>query len=578
MGERMTLLATRAQKVAVAGACLALAVTACGGSGKSSSSSGPAGKKGGTLFLINDNDFDHIDPQRTYVGNALNVTERFLNRTLVTYRSVPGKSGSELVPDMATDLGRASDNNKTWKFTFKDGLKWQDGSTVTCADFKYGVSRGFAQDVITDGPTYAFSYLKLDLKPDGTPVYQGPYKAGSNGGFDDAVQCTDPKNIVFHLARSVGDFNYTVSLPEFAAVPKAKDTKAKYDNNVVSDGPYKIETYDRGKQLVLTRNKYWDPKTDTVRKAFPDKVVVKMGADPNVIDDQFINDTGDAKTGIQNSTQVQPQNLNRVLTNPALRKRAVNGYDGFSLYIAINQQKVKNLKVRQAIAYAVNLETFRGAFGGKEYGDYSTSFITPAVKSHKDFDVYGVKKNPKGDPAKAKQLLTEAGVKTPYPLRFDFRNRPATAKAAAAVQEALQRNGNFKVTLNPVPTTGYYATIGHHKTAGDIINSGWGPDWPNGSSVVQPLFNGPLASVDGSSNYSVFSDPTVDAMINKANQETDLDKAAKLWGDADEAAVKAAAAVPTLWSKTTQMYGSGVKGAFLHSFYGEIDVNALSVA
>lgn len=573
----MTLLATRAQKVAVVGACIALAVTACGGSSKGTSTNAPTGKKGGTLFLINDADFEHIDPQRTYVSNALNFTERFMNRTLVTYKSVPGPSGSELVPDMATDLGKASDGNKTWKFTFKDGLKWQDGSAVTCQDFKYGLSRSFAAGVITDGPTYAQSYLKLDLLPDGSPVYQGPYKAGPNGGFDDAVKCQG-KTITFKLARAIGDFNYTVSLPQFAAVPQAKDTKAQYDNNVVSNGPYKIEKYDRNKQLVMTRNPNWSAKTDTVRKAYPDKIVVKMGADANVIDDQFINDTGDAKTGIQNSTTVQPQNLDRVLTNPTLRKRAVNGFDGFSLYVAINTQKVKDLKVRQAINYAVNLETYRGALGGKEYGDYATGSITPALKSHKKFDVYGTTKNPTGDPAKAASLLKEAGVTTPYPLKFDFRNRPATAKAAAAVQEALQRNNNFKVTLNPIPSKQYYATIGKKATAGDIMTSGWGPDWPNGSSVIPPLFSGPLALVEGTSNYSQLKDPKIDEMIDKANKTTDLTKQAKLWGDIDEAIVKTGATVPTVWSKTTQMFGSGVKGAFLHSFYGEIDVNALSVA
>ncbi len=574
----MTLLATRAQKVAVVGACLALAVTACGGSSKSSNSSGPTGKKGGTLFLINDADFDHLDPQRTYVSNSLNFTERFMNRTLVTYKSVPGPSGSELVPDMATDLGRASDNNKTWKFTFKDNLKWQDGSPVTCADFKYGVSRGFATGVITDGPTYAFADLKLDLKADGTPVYGGPYVAGSNGGFDNAVQCTDPKNIVFHLAKPIGDFNYTLSLPEFAAVPQAKDTKAQYDNTVFSDGPYKIETYSRSKQLTLVRNSNWDPKTDNVRKAFPDKIVVKMGADPNVIDTQFISDTGDAKTGIMNATNVQPQDLDRVLNDASLKKRAVNGFDGFALYIAINTSKVKNLKVRQALAYAMNLETFRGAYGGKEYGDYARGIITPALKSHKDFDVFGIKKSPTGDPAKAKQLLTEAGVKTPYPIKFDVRNRPATVKAAAAAKEALERNGNFAVTLNPLPVGPYYGLIGKKATQSDISGGGWGPDWPNGSAVIPPLFGGNLSTVDGSTNYSQLKDPKIDSLIDAATSETDLTKQAKLWGGLDEAVVQDAAAIPTIWTKTTQMYGSGVKGAFLHSFYGEIDVNALSVA
>ena len=63
--------------------------------------------------------------------------------------------GVTIVPDMATDIGTASDDVKSWSFTLRDGLTWQDGSPVTCEDVAYGVSRTFAADVITGGPTYA---------------------------------------------------------------------------------------------------------------------------------------------------------------------------------------------------------------------------------------------------------------------------------------------------------------------------------------------------------------------------------------------------------------------------------------
>ena len=62
--------------------------------------------------------------------------------TLTTWGTV--KSDTEqakLVADAATDTGKASDGGKTWAFTLKDGLKWEDGKAVTCDDFKYGISR-----------------------------------------------------------------------------------------------------------------------------------------------------------------------------------------------------------------------------------------------------------------------------------------------------------------------------------------------------------------------------------------------------------------------------------------------------
>ena len=79
-----------------------------------------------------------------------------VDRTLTTFPPRCDQGGqSKLPPDLATDTGTMSDGGKTWKFTLKDGVKWQDGKAVTCADVKYGISRTFATDVITGGPNYA---------------------------------------------------------------------------------------------------------------------------------------------------------------------------------------------------------------------------------------------------------------------------------------------------------------------------------------------------------------------------------------------------------------------------------------
>ena len=56
----------------------------------------------------------------------------------------PGDAeGTTLVPDMATDLGTVTNGGKTWQFTLRDGMKWENGNPVTCEDVAYGVSRQF---------------------------------------------------------------------------------------------------------------------------------------------------------------------------------------------------------------------------------------------------------------------------------------------------------------------------------------------------------------------------------------------------------------------------------------------------
>ncbi len=62
---------------------------------------------------------------------------------------------------MATDLGTPNEDATSWAFTLRDGVSFEDGTPVTCADVKYGVSRTFATDIITDGPSYAISYLDI---------------------------------------------------------------------------------------------------------------------------------------------------------------------------------------------------------------------------------------------------------------------------------------------------------------------------------------------------------------------------------------------------------------------------------
>ena len=568
------------------GAAVALAATACGGGGSSSSTGGSSaaateGKKGGTLYVLYNKPLEHIDPQRTYVSNIINWGTRLVYRTLTAYKSEPGKAGSEIVPDLATDLGTNSNGGKTWSFTLKDGTKFEDGKAITCEDIKYGISRTFATDIITDGPLYAIDYLDIPKDAAGNSIYKGPYKKDTAGqaAFDKAITC-EGKKITFNLHKPVNDFNYTVTLPAFSPVPKAADTGEKYDTKIVSSGPYKIESYDGQKGYTLVRNPNWDPKTDTVRKAYPDKIVGTYGLDPSVIDQRLLADSGNDKFAISGDAEVQPENVSRVLSDPKLKPRSVLGLDGFGLYMAINTKKVTNLNVRKAIGLAFNKVSYRTAQGGETAGDYASSVITPALgAAYKKFDAFG-NSNPEGDPQKAKAALQAAageGVKLPVTLTLDYRQTPTGDKVAAAIKEAEARAG-IVINLNPI-ATGYYATIGDPTKQHDLSTAGWGPDWTSGSTVIPPLFDGRQMSKNSNgSNYSELNDPAVNKAIDDAFATADAADQQKKWGDIDQMVVNdKAAVVPTMYSKAFQIYGSGVKGYYLHSFFGDKDLATISV-
>ena len=351
---------------------------------------------------------------------------------------------------MATDLGTPNEDATLWSFTLRDGVSFEDGTPVTCADVKYGVSRTFATDVITDGPSYAISYLDVPKAEDGTSEYKGPFLAEGSivAGFDKAVTCSeDNKTITFNLNRSVADFNYTVTLPAFSPVPQAKDTGETYDDAVVSTGPYKITEYTKGQKMVLDRNENWDPASDDYHPAYPDQVIVEFAQDPAAIDQRLIADAPEDQATIAYGN-LQPENLATVFSSgdPRFEGRTYNDYDPFVRYTAINTQKLPNLKHRQAIVAAMNNAQYIAARGGDFAGDRADGVVKPNLPA--DYapsglwdDMYGEAIPVEGNVELAKKLIEESGEPMPE-LTYQFPNNPVDEKIAAAVQASMAAAGH----------------------------------------------------------------------------------------------------------------------------------------
>jgi peptide/nickel transport system substrate-binding protein len=358
-------------------------------------------------------------------------------------------------------------------------------------------------------------------------------------------------------------------------VPKAKDTKVNYDNHPFSSGPYKIDTYVRGKSMTLSRNTNWGQ--DTVRKALPDTVHVTMGLDGNVIDQRLITSAGADANGVQIDTAIQPANVATVKGRPDVKARSISGPTGFERYIWMNTTKgpLKNVKVRQALEWAINKTDQQTARGGVDAaGDIGTTILVPTVKGHKDFSDYA---GPAGDPAKAKQLLAAAGYPNGFSATFTTQTSPKGQGQAAAFQASMKAIG-VKITINAVDPGVYYSTIGDVKKQSEFGVAGWGPDWPAASTVIPPLFDGRQIVPTGNQNFSQLNVAAVNTEMDRIAAMTDLDAAAKAWGDLDETILKDYAPIfPLLNEKAIFLVGKNVKGAFMHAFYGEPDVSALGV-
>jgi peptide/nickel transport system substrate-binding protein len=114
-----------------AGLMLVFGLAACGGDddegGSSDTTAQKGGTKGGTVKVLNQSDFEHLDPQRNFVTNSGNAG-RLITRTLTLVKEATGQN-PDIVPDLAEKL-ESSEGNKTWTFTLKIGLKFEDVADV----------------------------------------------------------------------------------------------------------------------------------------------------------------------------------------------------------------------------------------------------------------------------------------------------------------------------------------------------------------------------------------------------------------------------------------------------------------
>lgn len=572
----------RLAAVASAGALL---LAACGSSSSSDSSSAAAegsgeGQPGGTINVLTlEEQFLHVDPQRIYTGVDIAFFNGYTTRTLTAYKMAPGAEGVTIVPDMATDLGTASNDAKTWAFTIRDGVTFEDGTAVGCSDVKYGVSRTFATDVITDGPTYAISLLDIPKAEDGSSVYKGPYVTEGNdvAAFDKAVTCSDDnKTITFNLSRPAGDFNYTTTLTAFSPVPQAADTGEGYDDAVVSSGPYKISEYTKGQKMVLVRNDKWSKASDDYRPAYPDSIVVNFAIDPAAIDQRLIADAAEDQT-VVTLAGMQPENLATVFgaEDPRFTDRSVNGYDPYVRYLAINSEKVPNQKQRQAIAVALNRAELITIAGGDFAGDIGDGVVKPNLAT--DYapsgmwtDMFGAAVPDAGDPELAKKLIAESGEPM-VDLTYQFPISPTNEKAAASIKGSLEKAG-MKVTLEGIEAGQYYGVVLDPAQEKEIVSAGWGPDWQNASTVIPELFG-----ANGGFTLSRVNDPAYEAEVQAALAMTDRAAQAEAWKALNKKAMEQAWVVPTRFGKIQYLWGSKVGNGYLWDAYGSFAFGDLFV-
>ncbi|MFI6760148.1 ABC transporter substrate-binding protein [Micromonospora sp. NPDC050417] len=515
----------------------------------------PGASRGGTIRTIMQADFEHLDPQRTYTVPAM-AAEQLLVRTLTQFRE-DGTGKLTLIGDLAETPGKDVNGDcKIWEYKIKQGVRYEDGTDVTAADVAYGIARSF-EESIDGGPTYIQEWLADD--PAYNATYKGPYTSGST--TVPGLSTPDAYTLVFTFAKPHCDLPYALSLPTSAPVPQAKDTRTEYDRRIFSSGPYKIKEYLKDTRLVLERNPHWKAETDPLRHDYPDSFVWELGPDDTAQTERIIADAGDDAYAI--STDGTPQALvNQVLGNPALKERTISAPTPFVYYLTINNERITDINVRKAIAYAIDKQGIVLTQGGDAGGRVANTLLAESTIGWKSYP-NPWDGGPNGNPEKARELLGGKKVK----LVFMARSSAFGQVTAPVVKESLEKAG-FEVVVKTVETPQHNPTARTRGNEYDIHISNWGADWPNAASTIPVLWDGRSLGPKGNSNISYFNSDEVNQKID-AVSALPAGEAGPRWAEIDQLInEKYVPVVPLFQSHFTGVIGSKVGGVFLSESIG----------
>jgi peptide/nickel transport system substrate-binding protein len=572
-------------------AAVGLTLAACGNSSGGSSSAGAgynaaltsvvnaSSSTTGNVVLEDASALQSADPNATYDATDWNVS-RLWARTMLAFDEQPGKASNSITEDLSTGLGKSSNNNQTWTYTVRDGVKFSNGDPVTALDVAYSISRsGGWGSVITGGPSYFKEYINNTNSKAGTletSASQVPSLLPS--GITVSGQ-----TITFKLNQPVSDFDYLMTLPETAPfdVQAGADQGTSYANHVISSSSYEVQSYSPDSQMVLVPNPDYSSSTDpnNLHKVHAAKITIKVNVSQTTIDQDILHNRAQADIG---AVGVDTSSQGTILGNPTYKALADDPVDGFEDYLALNTQvaPLDNLDCRQAIEYAINKAQVQSVAGGAVgAGQIATTIIPPTVNGYVDTNVYATGGNI-GDATKAKNLVssckTAEGSKWNAEVNISaFSDQPKNVDMSNAIATELNAVG-FTSTVKQFKFSNWGTTIGNFSWEKSnrvlVANAAWGPDFPDGNGFLQFMVGSAGVNYSSNaSNYSYWADNTFMGYLKQAEETSDSSARNALWAKADAYALQQAVIVPLLDATALDVRSKNATNVYFMDAYGAYD-------
>ncbi|MDE5158331.1 peptide ABC transporter substrate-binding protein [Lacticaseibacillus paracasei] len=421
--------------------------------------------------------------------------------------------GKKLEPAVATKVVKPTNNGLTYTFNLRK-TKWSNGDPVTAKDFVFAWKR--AADPKTKSE-YAYLFSGIKNADDITAGKKAASTLGVKAEGDYKLVVTMDRPVPYFSTMMVNPVFFPLNQKTVDKYGKKFGTQSKY---LVFNGPFKLTNWNgTGNSWDEVKNtSYWNAKQVKL-----DKIHVQVVKDSNTAANLFATKKLD----------------DAVLTGEIAKQHAkdkdyVGDKQGRTTYLDMNEEKVpdfKNLKLRQAVAMAINRDEFANKVIGD--GSFGISTITPEnsgsnPKTGEDFSKEAAKESKTVqtyDLKKAKQLwaegLKEVG-KSGEDVTLTTDDTDVAKKSAEYLQSALEQLPGMKVSISSVP----FKTRIQRSLAGSaqFILSGWQGDFPDPISFLD------LYTTGNTYNFSHWSNKQYDDLI-KASKGTDANSETKRYDD-----------------------------------------------
>jgi peptide/nickel transport system substrate-binding protein len=451
-------------------------------------------------------------------------------RALVFNSLVKKNEKFDYIPDLATDIKR-SDDGLTYTFTLRDGVTFQDGRPLTSADVKYTIDTVLASP---SGKAAGF--------------FEGT--GASKQGYVTAVETPDPKTVIIRLRKPW--LPLLSNLVPIGVFPK--DSADSQKTHPLGTGPFKFVSYDPAQGIIsLEANPtYWEgaPKIGALR--------VRVIEDASALQGEL---RSGSVTLAPLPTNLTPDAIKSLGEDPKLQVTQSPGANVVYLGFNVQSPPLDNVRLRQAIAYAIDRETIiHDLLLGQ--AKIAHSILPEESWAFSPGQKYAY------DPQHAKQLLDEAGfrdpdgdgpaMRLPKPINFKISaSSAATRQYVDVIRDYLQKVG-IPVEIETMETN----TLIDKLKLGDFQLTTL--RWVGGNQ--DPIFlkdifvstEVPTQDRPGR-NRSRYKNPDLDPILNEAVNTADREKAVGLYKQAQDIISRDLPMLP-LWYPANMVVASKTVG------------------